>query len=72
MFYDVVQCFSPDSCFTNFVKLNHSSKDDDTEMEIDQTVLCLGATCYTASHYNNDLKIINLNGMSIIMVPIET
>jgi len=41
-------------------------------MDHDQTVLCLGATCYTASHYNDDMKILNLNGMSIIIVPIET
>lgn len=72
MFYDVVECFSPDSCFTNFVKLDHSSKDYDTEMGHNQTVLCLGATCYTANHYNDDLRIINLKGISIIIAPIET
>ena len=41
-------------------------------MDEDQTVLCLGATCYTANHYDNDIKIVNLNGISIIIVPIET
>jgi hypothetical protein len=41
-------------------------------MDHDQTVLCLGATCYTTKHYNNDITIVNLNGISIIIVPIET
>jgi hypothetical protein len=41
-------------------------------MDHDQTVLCLGATCYTAKHYNNDMTVINFNGISIIMKTIET
>ena len=54
------------------MKLNHSSKSYDTEMDQEQTVLCLGATCYTAKHYNDDLTVININGIAIIIVPIET
>jgi hypothetical protein len=41
-------------------------------MDNEQTVLCLGATCYTATHYNNNMTVVNINGISIIIVPIET
>ena len=41
-------------------------------MDQEQTVLCLGATCYTAKHYNDDLTVININGIAMIIVPIET
>lgn len=45
----MVECFGSNSCYDNFVKLNHS-----TQIGQNQTVLCLGEACYAATHFVND------------------